>query len=64
MDKKIEEYRNKHKRCKWCKYYKHIIRENGIQFYSFDKCILKEKIINYPILAKVCKYYELKEEKW
>lgn len=62
MDSKIKEYRKKHKRCKWCKYYKHIIEQWGTSFYSYDKCRLKEKTLEYYFWAKLCKYYQIKEE--
>ena len=29
MDKEIREYRQKHPKCKWCKYYQHHYNEVG-----------------------------------
>ena len=63
IDKNITEYRKKHKKCKWCKYYKHIVKEVGIDFYCYEKCTLKDKILYFNSQAKICKYYNLKEKK-
>ena len=45
MDREIIEYRQKHPKCKWCKYYKHHYDEVGIDIYCYDTCELKDKII-------------------
>lgn len=58
--KALSMYRNKHKKCKYCKYYQHLVREVGFDYYSCDKCILKDKIISFPNLRNLCKYYEVK----
>ena len=60
-DKTILNYRLKHKKCKWCKYYKNIIpvclpHVCGEGY----ECSLKEKIIKHN-KATFCKYYTLKE---
>lgn len=59
MDTLIKEYRTKHKKCKWCKYKEYI---NPDMCYPYDKCILKDKVINYDYHAIFCKYYTLKED--
>ena len=61
-DKNIIEYRQKHKKCKWCKYYKHIVKEVGVDIYSYDECLLKDKIIYFINAYRMCKYYELKRK--
>ena len=61
MDNKIEKYRSKHKKCKWCKYYKWNSKEVGIDLYCYGKCKLKDKIITFDSIPRLCKYYELKE---
>ena len=33
MDREIIEYRQKHPKCKWCKYYKYHYDEVGIDIY-------------------------------
>lgn len=63
MDKKIKDYRTKHKNCDWCKYSKYRIFNHWTSC-SYQECILKDKIIKWNKLeAKFCKYYELKEDK-
>jgi hypothetical protein len=54
MDREIIEYRQKHPKCKWCKYYKH--------HYCYDTCELKNKIIYFINLLRLCKYYQVEEE--
>lgn len=61
MDSKIKEYRTKHKKCKWCKYYK--INRIPVDPMCYYTCDLKDKIINWESLPRLCKWYELKEEK-
>lgn len=62
MDKIIREYRKKYKKCKWCKYYKwNSLQEcHWITCYGF--CKLKDKIINFDSIYRLCKYYSLKED--
>ena len=60
MMNKIKEYRTKHKKCKWCKYYKYHVYPHWTDC-CYGECILKDKIINYESLPRLCKYYELKE---
>ena len=61
MDNKIRDYRTKHKRCKWCKYYKYRQFPHWVDICIKD-CLLKDKEIKTNLMAKFCKYYELKEE--
>lgn len=62
MDREIIEYRQKHPKCKWCKYYKHYYDEVGIDIYCYDTCELKDKIIYFINLLRLCKYYQVEEE--
>lgn len=61
MDKKIKEYRTKHKKCKWCKFYKYHSLDCCAFVTAYSECILKDKVINFDSLPRLCKYYELKE---
>lgn len=57
----IKDYRLKHKKCKWCKYYKNIIPACLPHVCGEGyECSLKEKIIKHN-KATFCKYYILKE---
>lgn len=62
MDREIIEYRQKHPKYKWCKYYKHHYYEVGVDIYSYNTCELKDKIINFENILRLCKYYQIKEE--
>lgn len=61
MDPVVKEYRTKHKKCKWCKYYKYHIYEHWINC-CYGECQLKDKVISFESLARLCKYYTLKQE--
>ena len=59
MDENTLEYRQKHKKCKYCEYYEAtalpipyspIIRE----------CVLKDKQIKYIGLPRFCRWYQVK----
>lgn len=63
MDIKIKEYRTKHKKCKWCKYYKYNPVKAYMDIDSYYTCDLKDKIIEYSGIPRLCKWYELKEDK-
>lgn len=63
MDAKILEYRKTHPKCKFCKYYKWYSIDMCHWTTCYGKCLLKEKIINYDNLLRLCKYYEVKESK-
>lgn len=60
MMNKIKEYRTLHKKCKWCKYYRYNVYIHWTDC-CYGECVLKDKIINYESLPRLCKYYELKE---
>lgn len=62
MNNKIKEYRTKHKKCKWCKYYKYHTYSEGHCICSYGECLLKDKIINWESIPRLCKWYELKED--
>lgn len=62
MENKIIEYRTKHKKCKWCKYYKYHLWIHYTD-YCYGECLLKDKIIQNNELPRICKWYELKEDK-
>ena len=62
MDKKIKEYRLKHKKCSFCKYC-HYRDWSDLHFAnSYFECELKDKIINFLNLPRLCKYYTLREK--
>ena len=62
MDEKIKEYRLKHKRCNFCKYC-HYRDWPDLHFStSYFECELKDKIINFLNLPRLCKYYTLREK--
>lgn len=63
MDK-ITEYRNKHPRCRYCKYSKYVtvpvLLWNSCDYHE---CVLKNKIIKHwfydSIAGMFCKYFEV-----
>ena len=60
MDKKILEYRQKHHKCQWCKYYKYVCRYLYLEIASYEECILKDKFIYFSNFPTLCRYYEVK----
>lgn len=58
---KIINYRKKHKKCKWCKFYKYNTLEQCHWITCYGECRLKDKIINFDSMPRLCKYYEIKE---
>lgn len=62
MDDKIKKYRIKHKKCKWCKYYKYNSLQQCHWATCYGECTLKDKIINFDSMPRLCRYYEVKEE--
>lgn len=59
MDENIIAYRKKHKRCKYCKYYK--VRILPLPFCPIIKeCLLKDKWIDFENIPRFCKEYEVK----
>ena len=66
MNKEIKIYRQKHQKCKWCKYYKYespSTKIMGLECPDYEMCILKDKIIHFTNWNHLCKYYKIKEEK-
>lgn len=60
-ESKIDKWRRKHKKCKWCIYHKRI--EPPFMFCpSYSKCIAKDKIINENIPRSFCSLFALKKE--
>lgn len=68
MDRKIKEYRQKHKKCKYCKYRKLDLSGGKLSIPPFYVCEVKDKIIRdmLPDMTRVprlfCKWYEVKED--
>ena len=62
MDPLIKKYRIKPKKCKWCKYFKYNYAPCQLT-YDWYTCKLKDKIIHFEDLPRLCKYYRLKEKK-
>ena len=59
MDSVVKDYRQKHKRCKFCKWYHYYF---NILTSSFSKCMIKDKIIYHLDYSRwYCKYYEADE---
>ena len=62
MDTKINEYRNKHPRCRYCKYSKYVTAPVLLWDCDYHECVLKDKIIKYwfynSIAGMFCKYFE------
>lgn len=65
MDIKIKEYRNKHHRCKYCKFLRYVHPPFDIAC-SYRKCCLKDKIIPDLFLwdyrGMFCKWFDLRED--
>lgn len=58
MDKNTYEYRKKHKKCKYCKYFRS--RVLPVPFSPEIKtCLLKDKTIDYESIPRFCKGYEV-----
>lgn len=59
FDEEIKKYRLKHKRCRWCKYYKY---KNFIHYTDvcLTECLLKDNLIKTDLQAIFCKHYKLK----
>ena len=54
------QYKFKHRKCKWCKYCETITPSQHISINSYNKCVLKDKPINFNFIAKLCYYYTVK----
>ena len=63
MNKEILEYREKHPKCKWCRWYKYNTLKDCHWITCYGECILKDKIIHYDSILRLCKYYKVKESK-
>lgn len=65
MTEKVRKYRTKHKRCKYCKYFKIVINCYGG---DYCYCTAKDKIIEdyFPDMTQVprcfCQCYEVKDD--
>ena len=60
---KIIEYRNKHPRCRYCKYSYLLDAPRHLNVWIY-KCALKDKVIycyDYQFCGCFCKYFELEE---
>lgn len=64
MDKKILEYRKKHKKCKFCKYLKLEGGEAAYDYHYYWTCLLKDKIILWIDIPRFCKYYTVEEDEY
>lgn len=54
------EYRQKHRKCKFCKHLRYVLAP--LPYTNYMECKIKDKIINFPnFTRKFCKCFELKE---
>lgn len=59
FDQKQIEYRQLHRKCRWCRYSKYEIYSHWTEC-CYWHCQLKDEIIKYDKLkAKFCKYYDI-----
>lgn len=59
MDKEIIKYRQKHPRCRYCKYCEIIVPPIALPMDSYYKCILKDKKV--PLHKGLfCKWFKIK----
>ena len=59
VDEKMREYRESHKRCKFCSYCK---RGAPAEFPDWFECQLKDKIIHRTTMPRPwCKWFEVKD---
>lgn len=63
MEKEKLEYRQSHPKCKWCKWYKYNTWQDCHWITCYGECTLKDKIINYDSIPRLCQYYKVKESK-
>lgn len=60
MDEKMREYRESHKRCKFCSYCKR--GAAPVVLPDWFECQLKDKIIHRPAMPRPwCKWFEVKD---
>lgn len=68
MDKKVQEYRNRHPRCRYCKYCNFILLKWVPGCPGWYSCSLKDKYICSDMSLKInwkgmfCRWYETKIE--
>ena len=60
-ESKVDEWRRKHKKCKWCIYHKHVVPPS-MCCPPFCECVAKDKIINEDIPRPFCRLFALKKE--
>lgn len=62
MDSLMRDYREKHRRCKFCVYYKyHSTSCLGIPWaFDYETCELKDKTLKTQLSAIFCNYYNVK----
>ena len=59
-DKKQIEYRETHKRCKFCKYNHYRTLPSGLDI-CYWECLCKDTMIRHNLQAIFCKYYEIEK---
>ena len=61
----VDDYRRKHKRCKYCIYLKYVISKYGFQPFEWYECKAKDKHIYFPnrFPRNYCSCFHLKEYK-
>ena len=60
MDKEVYDWRRKHPKCNYCKYYR--VRQVGIEEAIIEECIAKDKMISSNSIPRwFCKLYKVKE---
>ena len=62
-DINIMNYRQRHKRCRYCKYREYITKA-FLCSVSCNKCVLKDKYINiniWPLRGCMCQWYRAKD---
>lgn len=61
-----EEYRRKHRRCRFCKYREHHYKSTVLWSYSWDICLIKDKQLSNLNSSNwkgiFCPYYEPRED--
>lgn len=61
----IEKYRNSrlHRKCNFCVYYKHYLRNIGFQLIEFNECEVKNTRIKHPNMIRLlCPCFLLNKE--
>ena len=60
-ESKVDKWRRKHKKCKWCIYHKYVVPIH-VCCPSYCECVAKDKIINEDIPRPFCSLFALKKE--